>query len=355
MPISTYGISRGRTQMKLGIIGLTGSGKKSIFEALTRHIGPLGLRNDDRIGTINVPDHRVDVLRDMYQPAKTTYAKVEYFLPAQTSIKRDHSIWNSVRDCDALIHVIQNFDGFTSTGLNPFKAFKELEEDMILSDLGVCEKRLERIDLDKKRGKTVNPEEVSLLNDCMSVLENEDPLRKHDHLAGAHALKGFAFISAKPLLVLYNNGDDDDTMPDEEKITASSAGCMVIKGKIEHEIAQMSDEEAKEFMTEFDISSSAMDRVIQKSYEILGLISFFTVGKDEVKAWTIRRQTQALDAAGIIHSDIKKGFIRAEVLSYDDLLSAGSQQEAKKRGTARLEGKTYIVKDGDIINFRFNI
>ena len=341
--------------MKLGIIGLTGSGRKTIFEALTRNIGALGLKIEDRIGTISVPDNRVDVLSDMYQPVKTTYAKVEYFLPAQTVKQRDQSIWNTVRDCDALIHVIQNFDEFSSSESNPYKAFLELEEDMILSDLGVCEKRLERIDLDKKRGKKVNPEELALLKDCISSLENEEPLRKHERLAAAHALKGFAFISAKPVLVLYNNGDDDDTMPDAEKIEASSAGCMVIKGKIEHEIAQMSNEDAEEFMTEFNISSSAMDRVIQKSYEILGLVSFFTVGKDEVKAWTIRHQTQALDAAGIIHTDIKKGFIRAEVLSYDDLLKAGSHQEAKKRGTARLEGKTYIVKDGDIINFRFNV
>jgi len=341
--------------MKLGIIGLAGSGKSSIFEALTRNMAVPGFTGEDRIGTINVPDKRVDVLEEMYQPAKTAYAKVEYFLPAQTAKKRDQSIWNSVRDCDALIHVIQNFEGFTSIKPDPFKAFLELEEDMILSDLGVCEKRMERIDLDKKRGKKVDPEEVPLLKDCISALESEAPLRKHAHLATAHVLKGFAFISAKPLLILYNNGDDDDDMPDAEKIQESNSSCMVIKGKLEHEIAQMSDEEAKEFMAEFNISESAMDRVIRKSYEILGLISFFTVGSDEVKAWTIRKETQALDAAGIIHSDIKKGFIRAEVLSYDDLMSAGSQHEAKKKGTARLEGKTYKVQDGDIINFRFNV
>jgi len=345
--------------MKLGIIGLDGSEKSSIFEALTKNIAApelrSGLKGEDRIGTINVPDSRVNTLEDMYQPAKTSYAKIEYFLPGEITKKRDQNIWNSVRDCDALIHVVQNFEGFSSEKPNPFKAFLELEEDMILSDIGVPEKRIERIGLDKKRGKQVNPEEISLLKDCILKLESEAPLRKYPLLASAQILKGFAFISAKPLLILYNNGDDDDDMPDVEKIQASTASCMVIKGKLEHEIAQMSDGEAEEFMAEFNISTSAMDRVIRKSYEILGLISFFTVGSDEVKAWTIRKETQALDAAGIIHSDIKKGFIRAEVLSYDDLMSAGSHHEAKKKGTVRLEGKTYDVQDGDIINFRFNV
>jgi hypothetical protein len=156
------------------------------------------------------------------------------------------------------------------------------------------------------------------------------------------------------MLVLFNNEDDDDAVPDIMELTTQE-NCMVIRGKLEQELSQMSEEEAEEFLTEFNITASAMDRVIQRSYELLGLISFFTIGKDEVKAWTVKRKTPAIDAADVIHTDMKKGFIRAEVVSFDDLISAGSYSEARKLGNVRLEGKTYEVQDGDIIEFRFNV
>ena len=156
------------------------------------------------------------------------------------------------------------------------------------------------------------------------------------------------------MLVLFNNDEENDGMPEVNSLTGRE-NCLVIRGKLEQELAQMSTEEAAEFLKEFDISESAMNRVIRESYNILGLISFFTVGKDEVRAWTIKIGTQAVDAAEVIHSDIKKGFIRAEVLPYDDLMEAGTYADARKKGTVQLEGKTYEVKDGDIINFRFNV
>ena len=156
------------------------------------------------------------------------------------------------------------------------------------------------------------------------------------------------------MLVLFNNEDDDDDIPDITDFTTHE-NCMVIRGKLEQELAQMSDEEAGEFLSEFDITASAMDRVIQESYELLGLLSFFTIGNDEVKAWTTKSKTPAIDAAGIIHTDMKKGFIRAEVVSFSDLISAGSYPEARKLGKVRLEGKTYEVQDGDIVEFRFNV
>lgn len=156
------------------------------------------------------------------------------------------------------------------------------------------------------------------------------------------------------MLVLFNNEDDDNDLPDSADSTPPQ-NTMVIRGKLEQELAQMSDEDAEEFLTEFNITASAMDRVIQRSYELLGLISFFTIGKDEVRAWTIKTSTPAVEAAGVIHTDIKKGFIRAEVVSFDDLISAGSYPEARKQGNVRLEGKTYAVQDGDIIEFRFNV
>lgn len=344
--------------MKLGIIGLPGSGKATVFEALTGSTQEGTHHGDARIGTIHVPDTRIDVLSDMYQPKKTTYAQVEYFLPGKTSQQpsgsKTESTWTQARDCDALIHVVRNFSAYGSEAPTPEKDLLALDQELIISDLVVVEKRLERIAADTQRGKKVSPKEKPLLQGCLKLLEDEKPLRSDPELATAHALRGFAFLSAKPMLPLFNNADEDDDMP-SAKDQAISTGGMVIKGKLEQELAQMTPEEAAEFLTEFHIAASATDRVIQRSYALLGLISFFTVGDDEVRAWTIKKGTEALDAAEVIHSDIKKGFIRAEVVSYGDLMAAGTYAEARKQGTVRLEGKTYPVQDGDIIHFRFNV
>ncbi len=340
--------------MKLGIIGLPGSGKKTIFEALTQNISDTGSKGENRIGTVQVPDHRVDVLSNMYNPKKTIYAQVEYLLPGMVGSKKDQNIWNQVRDSDSLIQVIRNFRGFGLEEPAPINDFQELNQEMIFADLVVVEKRLERLGLDKKRGKATAPDELALLEKSKKILEDETPLRNNIKIASARSLKGYAFVSAKPLLVLFNNEDENHSLPDMGD-SIVPADAMEIRGKLEQELAQMSEEEAKEFLAEFDITASAMDRVIKKSYDILGLISFFTVGEDEVRAWTIKKGTIALDAAEEIHSDIKKGFIRAEVLAYDHLMEAGTFQEAKKKGTVRLEGKTYEVQNGDIINFRFNV
>ncbi len=339
--------------MKLGIVGLSGSGKTTIFEALTSSNAPSGHHGEARIGTIRVPDERVDVLSDMYHPKKTIYAQVEYFLPGKSTGK-DDSPWTQVRDCDALIHVVRNFEMFGLEKPTPGKDIVTLDQEFIISDMVIVEKRLERLATDKQRGKKTNPEELALLNECQTLLEAEAPLRINPELTAAPLLKGFAFLSAKPLLILYNNIDEDDELPLSDT-AESQAGGIVIKGKLEQELSQMTPEEAQEFLEEFHITASATDRVIQKSYELLGLNSFFTVGEDEVRAWTIRKGTAAVDAAEVIHSDIKKGFIRAELVAYNDLITAGTYGEARKNGTVRLEGKTYTVADGDIINFRFNV
>jgi ribosome-binding ATPase len=342
--------------MKLGIIGLPGSGKTTVFEALTGNISDSGRRDEPRIGTIRVPDNRVTLLSEMYQPKKTIYAQVEYFLPAKTASQKESAkgdaLWNQVRDCDALIHVIRNFGGYGLEAPTPKADHSAIEQEMILTDLVSVEKRIERLDLDKQRGKKTNPEELSLLKDCLKLLEAEQPLRESPILSSAPLLRGFTFLSAKPMLTLLNNADDDDEMPE---MGVTSESNMLIKGKLEQEICEMTAEEAAEFLAEFNITASAKDRVIRRSYELMGLISFFTVGEDEVRAWTIRKETEAVESAEVIHSDIKKGFIRAEVVSYNDLMAAGSYAEARKRGTVRLEGKTYRVQDGDIINFRFNV
>ena len=345
--------------MKLGIIGLPGAGKSMLFEALTKIVAAdMAHKHEDRLGTIRVPDQRVDQLSSMYNPKKTIYAQVEYLLPYMTMQKpgqqRDETVWANVRTCDAMIHVLRNFKGFGNEQATPLEDFTSLNEEMIFADLLVVEKRIERLGLDKKRGKDVDPEEVRLLESCRETLEQEKPLRSNPDLAAAPQLKGYTFLSGRPMLVIFNNEDDDESTPESEN-SFTYEKCLALRVRLEHELSQMEEEEAQEYLEEFGITTSAMDRMISLSYELLGLISFFTVGPDEVRAWTIKKDTPAVDAAEVIHSDIKKGFIRAEVVAYDDLMEAGSYKEARQRGTTRLEGKTYLVQDGDIIEFRFNV
>ena len=344
--------------MKLGIIGKSGAGKTTVFEALTQAKSEAGPRKETRLGTVRVPDARVDALSAMYQPRKTIFAQVEYLLPAapeQAKEKsRGQSIWTQARDCDALVHVVRNFSVYGAQPPAPRTDFEEVDQELIINDLVAVEKRLERLELDQKRGKKPDAEELNLLKQCHAHLNAEIPLRRFADLSHAHALRGYAFLSAKPTLVLFNNEDEDEDLPDPLPWAAQEK-CMVIRAKLEQELAQMSPAEAEIFLEEFSIQASAMDRVISASYDLLGLISFFTVGDDEVRAWTIGRGTPAVEAADVIHSDMKKGFIRAEVLAYDDLISAGSFAQARKQGTVRLEGKTYEVRDGDIITFRFNV
>jgi len=341
--------------MKLGIIGRPQSGKKTLFEALTKTQADSTQRKESRIGTVQVPDKRVGILSEMYKPRKTIYAQVEYLLPSPAEhVKesaKEQSIWTQVRDCDALIHVVRNFKGYGTEAPAPMADFKAMDDELIFSDLVVAEKRLERLELDQKRGKKPDPEEIDLLQRCLERLNAEKPLRDISALATARVLRGYAFLSAKPMLVVANNEDEDDSKPD----WLPAENGLMVRAKLEQELSQMEPGEAADFLEDFGITTSAMDLVIARSYELLGLISFFTVGEDEVRAWTIRRATPAQEAAGVIHSDIQKGFIRAEVLAYDDLMTAGSYAAARKLGTVRLEGKTYEVQNGDIINFRFNV
>ncbi len=344
--------------MKLGITGLAGSGKTTVFEALTGEFADAGAKTEHRLATIRVPDERIDRLSEIFKPKKTIYAQVEYFLPGKSSRPKDSSkedaTWTALRDADALIHVVRNFKLFGLETPDPATDFSALDQELILMDLAQTEKRLERMEMDARKTNKTDPEEKELVDACHRILESEAPLRHHMELAGAPKLRGYAFFSGKPMLVLFNNEDDDDGLPAADT-AFEKEDRMVIRGKLEHELAQMSPEEAVELLEEFDISASATDRVVNESYNLLGLISFFTVGEDEVRAWTIKKGTVAVDAAEVIHSDIKKGFIRAEVISYDDFMAAGSMAAAKKQGTLRLEGKTYEVADGDIINFRFNV
>ncbi len=345
--------------MRLGIIGLPQSGKSTVFEALT-HVprDPAG-RMESKIGTVRVPDERVERLEEMYQPKKTTFAQVEYFLPGlgggrgAEKKSEDESIWNSVRTCDALVHVARNFRVEGLAAADPAADFAKLDHELIFADLITLTKRLERLNADKTRGKKFDAAEMALVEQCVKHLEADQPLRRVPETAASPLLKGFTLVSAKPVLALINNDDANDKEPSATGPLAE-VQRLVVRGRLEAELASLPHEDAEEFLAEFGIAHSALDRIVRASYELLGLISFFTVGPDEVRAWTIRRGTEALDAADCIHSDIRRGFIRAEVLAYDDLVSAGTYAEARKRAAVRLEGKTYLVKDGDIIEFRFN-
>jgi GTP-binding protein YchF len=336
--------------MKLGIIGLPLSGRSTTFEALTRQGGETAGRGEDRIAVVRVPDERVDRLSRMFAPQKTIYAQVDYFLPGPGSQKKEANPWLPVKDCDALILVVRNFGPIR----HPAADFSTVNQELILSDLVQADKRLERIEQDHRRGKKMNAEEHALLTECRRLLETETPLRRRRDLMEAKALRGFALLTAKPMLVVFNNEESDPEPPDVG-VLAGQETCLALRAKIEQELARMQPEEAAEFLKEYQIADSAMDRMIRMSYAAMGLMSFFTVGSDEVRAWTIRRGTPAVEAAGAVHSDMQKGFIRAEVIAYEDLMAAGSTAEARRRGTFRLEGKSYEVQDGDIINFRFNV
>ncbi|MBN2201458.1 redox-regulated ATPase YchF [bacterium] len=344
--------------MKLGIIGLSMCGKNTLFEALTKTASAAESRMENRMASVRVPDIRIDTLSGMYQPKKTTYAVIDYFLPGRgvspDEKNREQSVWNKVRDSDALIHVVRNFEGGGFGPPDPAADFRKLDEELIFADLVVADKRLERLEADLKKNRKIDTAEHELVKECKAVLDAGRPLRRHPDLASAPLLRGFTFLSAKPVLAVLNSADQGDCSAAGFESTTGERG-LVIRGKVERELIQMPEADAKEFLAEYGITESAMTVVIRESYSLLGLMSFFTVGEDEVRAWTIRTGTKAVDAAEAIHSDIKKGFIRAEVVSYADLTAAGSHAEARKKGQVRLEGKEYVMQDGDVVEFRFNV
>ena len=347
--------------MKLGITGLGRAGKTSVFNALTRRSGesvPAGGQVVPALGVVEVPDPRVDWLSTLYRPKKTTHAQITYMdlqgIPGMADNKREYMshLLTHMRPMDALIMVVRNFPDSVLGAADPARDLSELEDEFIIADLASAEKRLEKLDAELKRGKKPTGAEKELLEKCAEILNVEQPLRTHPELANSPELRGYTFLSAKPLLTIVNNSDEDDVMP---PLSFRSTEALVVRGKLEMELAQLSVEEAPSFMQDFGIAESALDRVIRSSFALLDLISFLTVGEDEVKAWTIARNTHAVDAAGAVHSDIQRGFIRAEVVAYEDLKKAGDYSTARKQGTVRLEGKNYPVQDGDVIHFRFNI
>jgi hypothetical protein len=356
--------------MKTGIIGLPQVGKTSLFKILTKaRLDDRGHSRQEHIGVARVPDERLDKLSALYSPKKTTYASVEYVDVAaigQEALK-ETAFLASLRQVDALIHVLRAFedDSIPHVGpIDPLRDIRNVEFDLMISDLTQVEKRLERLEKDLKKGRTSELErEQALLIRSKTALEKEQPLRELEMTPEEKKLiKGFMFLSQKPILYVLNIGESTTLGTDLEAAVSRfkldevahrpNAGATAICGKVEAELAEMDDEEAAEFLGSYGLHESGLVRLIRKSYELLGLISFFTAGEDECRAWTIPAGSKAPQGAGAIHSDLEHHFIRAETIRWDNLLAAGSEAAARAKGTLRLEGKEYVVQDGDVMHIR---
>jgi len=361
--------------LKIAIIGLANSGKTTIFNALTglnveTTIYPT-LAGEPHIGMVKVPDKRLDKLSEIYNPRKTTYATVEYidFLGlTKGDIEQNKKVFELIKDADAVLHVIRCFEDGTIVhpleSIAPKRDAETVELEMVFGDLELVDKRLERMEQGAKRGKKPDEAEKKLLLKCKEILEKETPLRDIAFSEEEEkAMRHLQFMSIKPEVIVLNVAESDISSEKtsaaiaelEELFNAKQVKIVSLCGKIEMEIAQLSPEEAAAFLEDLGISEPALNRLIRVSYDLLGLISFLTAGEDEVRAWTIRRGLSAQKAAGKIHSDIERGFIRAELVAYDDFMTCGGMSGAREKGLLRLEGKNYEVKDGDIINFRFNV
>jgi ribosome-binding ATPase len=358
--------------MKTGIIGLPQVGKTSLFRILTKaQLGENAYANprEAHVGVAKVPDERLDKLADLYHPKKLTHASVEYVDVGAIGLEalKETAYLAHLRGVDALAHVVRAFedDAIPHVGaVDPLRDIKNVEFDLMVSDLGQIEKRLERVEKDLKKMRSADLEkEFELLQRAKAHLETEKPLRELEMTPeDKKRFRGFMFLSEKPILYVLNIGESGELGKELEQAVTKyklgevagrpNAGAAAICGKVEAELAEMSDEEAAEFLSSYGLKESGLTRVIRTTYALLGLISFFTAGEDECRAWTVPVRSRAVEAAGAIHSDLEKHFIRAETIRWDQLLEAGSEANARAKGTLRLEGKDYIVQDGDVMHIR---
>jgi hypothetical protein len=370
--------------LNLGIFGLPKSGKTTLFNAITgsqAHTSAFASGEQPNVAVVKVPDERLDRLTEMFKPRKTTPADVQFIDVAGTSAsqkERDskepisRQTLGFISTVDALVLVVRAFDNPAvplpegTEGVDPVRDLESLMLEMAFSDLGIIERRLERLkgEIQKTKGaeRELREREQEVLSRIIVSLEEGTHIHNLDlEEEDEKAIRNYGFLTAKPVLVVANLGEErvDAGEEIEAKIRdswgTSTTAAIAIPAQIEMEMGQLSPEDAAEFRESMGVPPSRLDEVIQEAYRLLGLISFLTAGEDEVRAWTIRRGTFAQRAAGTIHSDLERGFIRAEVVHYDDLMTAGSMAEAKKRGTVRMEGKTYVVRDGDIMNVLFNV
>lgn len=356
--------------MRLGIIGLPQSGKTTLFNALTRGTQPTGAasgRLEVHTAVVDVPDPRVDRLSGMFQPKKTIFAKVTYADIAGLDGSAGRSgiagtLLNQLTQMDGFIHVVRCFENdnvpHPQETIDPARDLNAMDSEFILNDLISVERKLERLVEERKKGagrdKAVIDRETELFTRFQAALSEETPLRDLTLTADEDKLlSGFGFLSLKPVLIVLNLSEGQK--PPEIPYSHKKSQIVALQGELEMEIAQLPPDEAKVFLEEYGIEEPSLNRMIRLSYDLLGLQSFFTVGPDEVRAWTVRRGAAAPEAAGEIHTDLQKGFIRAEVVAYEDLVELGGYPEARSKGKLRLEGKDYTVKDGDILNIRFNL
>jgi GTP-binding protein YchF len=349
---------------RVDILGLPGSGKTTLFEILMQGAGTSspGASGREQVGVVRVPDERVDRLSALYEPKKTTYAQVQFVDSAAArgagesgrAQAKGPDLFSSVRNCDAFLAVVRDFDNPAvpiEGGVRPGRDLANLQADLILNDLAIVESRLEKIGRELRIGKKQNEREAAMLERWKALLEAERPLRG-ERFEGEEEklLRGFQLLSLKPLLAVINQ-DDAPGRPVPE---APDTMTVALRAHLEREIVALPPEERAAFRAELGVSEDGLSLIIRACYQLLGLISFFTTGPDEVRAWTIRRGEKAVDAAGEIHTDLAKGFIRAEVISYAQLLEAGGHPRAREKGWLRLEGRDYEVQDGDCLEIRFN-
>jgi ribosome-binding ATPase len=367
--------------VKVGIVGLPVVGKSTIFNLLTHGNVDTsswgGGKSEAHIGVAQVPDPRLLKLAEVVHPKKITHATVEYVdLPGlargegRAAESRELSTYlNNLKNVEALMHVVRAFEDanipHSEGSIDPARDIGLFELEMIFADLVIIEKRLERLAKDLKKAKTAELElEYAVLQRYKAALEQEQPLRALAVTEEEHKrVRGFTFLSAKPLLIVLNLGDGDMAkIPRiirefglERHAAQKAVAITAVCGKIEAEIAALPEEDAGLFMADLGLAASGLDRIIHESYSLLGLFSYYTVGDPEVRAWTVPRHTTAAQAAGIIHSDFERGFIKAEVVAYDDMIQLGTFPAARNKGVLRLEGRDYIVQESDVILFRFNV
>jgi GTP-binding protein YchF len=352
--------------MKLGIIGLPQSGKTTIFNALTRGNTPTTAsagRFEVHTAVVDVPDPRVTRLSEMFKPRKTIYAKVTYADIAGLEAGSAKSgisgqLLNQLAQMDAFLHVVRAFASemvpHPSGSVDPARDATGMVEELLLNDLIAVERKLERLTEERKKGgtdKAENERQTTLFQRLHAALSENTPLRKVEiSPEEGKILASFGLLSLKPLLTVFNLGDGQSV----PQVTLDHE-AVGLQGKLEMEIAQLPPEDAALFMQEYGIEELSLNRMITLSYDLLNQQTFFTVGEDEVRAWTTRRGATAQESAAEIHTDLQRGFVRAEVVSYEDLITLGSMNEAKAKGKFRLEGKEYLVKDGDIVHIRSSI
>jgi GTP-binding protein YchF len=346
--------------MKIGLVGFPGSGKTTVFNTLTGLNVPTGFGGSVHLGTVKVPDERIDRLSAIFKPKKTTYAEIVFSdIPGEHGSEHkglSRKALEPIRAQDVLCLVLRAFPNpAVEAKADPAAELEAFHTECLLADLEMVERKLDRAKKDKS-----DPLQIAAFELMQRTLEAERPIRSLPETAlHREMLTGFAFLTDKPLLVVLNRSEDEVAQPMPEalarRLAELSAAGVVLSASVEAEIAQLDPADQAAFLADLGLAESARARFVRTAYELLDLISFFTVGEDEVRAWPIRRGTHARAAAGKIHSDLERGFIRAEVMAYQDFIAHGSEHAVKEAGKFKLEGKDYIVADGDIMSIRFNV